>query len=74
MQEVLFHEVQPLKKRELHDNKNIISENDIENARLELLGELEILAEKTGEAKHIYVVMDTCFTNKPLLLLLRKIL
>ena len=71
---MLFEDVRSIHKDELFDNNSIISNEAISRAKQELISELEALSEATDESKHIVVVVDDCFTNKKLLILLRNIL
>lgn len=47
---------------------------NIQRAKLELISELEKLSELTENPQHIIVIVDSCFTNLKLLVLLKKIL
>lgn len=71
---MLFEDVYELHKDELYDNHSIISEESIIQAKRELVAELEQLEQSTGESQHIVIVVDDCFTNKKLLVLIKKIL
>lgn len=74
VRDVLFEDIRELKKDELYDNNDIVSEAKIQKAKLELISELEKLSELTDNPQHIVVIVDGCFTNHRLLILLKKIL
>lgn len=74
VENVLFEDIVSIEKSELSSNEWIISQEEIDSAKKELLTELEQLENLTEKTKHIIVVIDSCFTNKVLLVLLRNIL
>lgn len=72
-----WNQVKTLRKDEIHDNNHIISAEKIAAAKIELIQELENLDRLDTfrwAHKHIIVVVDDCFTNTKLLVLLKKIL
>lgn len=71
---MLFEDIRALTKDELYDNTGIAPRESIEEAKTELVAELQKLEGLTGESQHIVVVADDCFTNGKLLSLLRDIL
>lgn len=74
VENALFEDFNVPTREELNDNSWIISQEEIEIAKKSLINELEKLSNLTQELKHIIIVMDDCFTNFHLLILLRKIL
>lgn len=74
VENVLFEDIISIEKSQLSSNEGIISSEEIETAKQELLKELQDLETLTQKSKHIIIVIDNCFTNKVLLVLLRKIL
>lgn len=74
VENVLFEDIVPILLEELNDNQNIVSLEHIEEAKKQILFLLEELEELTGDTKRIQVVIDSCFTNAMLLVLLERIL
>lgn len=61
-------------KEKMFDNNGIIENEEIIIAQKYLKELLEKLENLTGESQHILVVIDDCFTNTALLIILKKIL
>ncbi len=74
VKEVLFTDLQELRKTDLNDNANIISESSIEQAKKDLIAALKNLEKLTKNPQSIVVIADDCFTNIRLLVLLKNIL